>query len=141
MARKRRAVECVSYLDDDPYEEAEEKNLMIDLNAEPDRNKPTTGLNKARQAGVKKESERSTLCNGEGKASEVEQLRNQLKDERREHRRALLDIRTLIDRHIAKVKILQHSQFNIQGNLGENTFNAVLNRLTRHWRMRMTKQR
>ena len=92
--------------------EAEEKNLMIDLNAEPDRNKPT-GLNKARQAGVKKESERSTLCNGEGKASEVEQLRNQLKDERREHRRALLDIRTLIDRHIAKVKVLQHSHFHI----------------------------
>ena len=100
MARKRRAVECVSYLDEDPYEEADEKSLMIDLNAEADRGTS----NKSRQAGgLKKDSEK---CNGGlGNVREVEQqLRTQLKEERQEHRQALLDIRALIDRHIAKVK-------------------------------------
>ena len=65
--------------------------------------------NKSRnQTGARKES---GMCNnrekvqGQGNANmrEVEQLRSQLKEERREHRRALLDIRALIDRHIAKV--------------------------------------
>ena len=99
MARKRRAVECVSYLDEDPYEEADEKSLMIDLNAETD--------NKSNKSKLKKESEK---CNNGGleNVREVEQqLRTQLKEERREHRQALLDIRALIDRHIAKVEFLQ----------------------------------
>ena len=100
MARKRRGVECVSYLDEDPYEEADEKSLMIDLNAETDRG----SSNKSRQAGgLKKDSERGMCNGGLGNVREVEQLRTQLKEERREHRRALLDIRALIDRHIAKV--------------------------------------
>ena len=102
MARKRRAVECVSYLDEDPYEEADEKSLMIDLNME-----EHNSSNKSRnQTGVKKES---AMCNNggvQGTVREVEQLRSQLKEERREHRRALLDIRALIDRHIAKVSNL-----------------------------------
>ena len=98
MARKRRAVECVSYLDEDPYEEADEKSLMIDLNAETERGTSNKGL--------KKDSEK---CNGGlGNVREVEQqLRTQLKEERQEHRQALLDIRALIDRHIAKVKFAQ----------------------------------
>ena len=101
MARKRRAVECVSYLDEDPYEEADEKSLMIDLNADNDRG----SSNKSRQ-GLKKEGER---CNNGGveNVKEVEQLRTQLKEERQEHRQALLDIRALIDRHIAKVTFAQ----------------------------------
>ena len=103
MARKRRAVECVSYLDEDPYEEADEKSLMIDLNAETDRG----ASNKSRQAGgLKKDPEKCNI-GGLGNVREVEQLRTQLKEERREHRQALLDIRALIDRHIAKVTFAQ----------------------------------
>ena len=101
MARKRRAVECVSYLDEDPYEEADERSLMIDLNADSDKGtSKQTGLNKNKQTnnGVK-----NGLNGVQSNANEVERLRTQLTEERREHRRALFDIRALIDRHIAKV--------------------------------------
>ena len=122
MARKRRAVECVSYLDEDPYEEADEKSLMIDLNAETDRG----SSNKSRQAGgLKKEPERG-LCNG-GNGKEVQQLRAQLKEERREHRRALLDIRTLIDRHIAKVSFPTINLFS--HGIRTNNLHYKLNRM------------
>ena len=99
MARKRRAVECVSYLDEDPYEEADERSLMIDLNADSDKGAgKQRGLNKNKQNGL----------NGvQSNADQVERLRTQLTEERREHRRALFDIRALIDRHIAKVSHTQ----------------------------------
>ena len=52
MARKRRAVECVSYLDEDPYEEADERSLVIDLNADSDKGaSKQRGLNKNKQNG------------------------------------------------------------------------------------------
>ena len=101
MARKRRAVECVSYLDEDPYEEADERSLMIDLNADSD--KGTSKQNKNKQTGGVKNGLNGVQSN----ANEVERLRTQLTEERREHRRALFDIRALIDRHIAKVGCTQ----------------------------------
>ena len=103
MARKRRAVECVSYLDEDPYEEADERSLMIDLNADSD--KGTSKLNKNKQTGA---GVKNGLNGVQSNADEVERLRTQLTEERREHRRALFDIRALIDRHIAKVGYKQN---------------------------------
>ena len=102
MARKRRAVECVSYLDEDPYEEADERSLMIDLNADSDKGASKQNKNKQIGAGVK-----NGLNGVQSNANEVERLRTQLTEERREHRRALFDIRALIDRHIAKVGFTQ----------------------------------
>merc|ERR1719270_746687 len=70
---------------------------MIDLNADSD--KGTSKLNKNKQTSGGKNGLNGVQSN----ANEVERLRTQLTEERREHRRALFDIRALIDRHIAKV--------------------------------------
>ena len=126
MARKRRAVECVSYLDEDPYEEADERSLMIDLNADSDKGTSKQNKNKQTSAGVK-----NGLNGVQSNANEVERLRTQLTEERREHRRALFDIRALIDRHIAKV-------------IENDVFKRIIylfHRLTRPWRMRMIRRR
>ena len=138
MARKRRAVECVSYLDEDPYEEADERSLMIDLNADSDKGaNKQRGLNKNKQtsAGVK-----NGLNGVQSNANEVERLRTQLTEERREHRRALFDIRALIDRHIAKVGYTQ-----IENDVFQKDdlfyFIYLFHRLTRPWRMRRTRRR
>merc|ERR1719270_870392 len=70
---------------------------MIDLNADSD--KGTSKLNKNKQTSGGKNGLNGVQSN----ANEVKRLRTQLTEERREHRRALFDIRGLIDRHIAKV--------------------------------------
>ena len=102
MARKRRAVECVSYLDDDPYEEPDEKSLMIDLNVDSNKevNRQTSNHSEAAAREIKEVNKQTN------KQSEViAQLRLQLFEERLEHKRVLLDIRTLIDQHIAKADV------------------------------------
>ena len=116
MARKRRAVECVSYLDEDPYEEADERSLMIDLNADSDKGTSKQNKNKQTSAGVK-----NGLNGVQSNANEVERLRTQLTEERREHRRALFDIRALIDRHIAKVGFTQKDSIAVSPSIFVNT--------------------
>ena len=104
MARKRRAVECVSYLDDDPYEEPDERSLMIDLNVDSSSNKDINKLaNKHIETSANENKEVNKQTNHQ--SEEITQLQLQLLEERREHRRALLDIRAMIDQHIANVDV------------------------------------